>query len=44
VGELAAGRGDRQFWSDPCVPGSRYLDRQVYVLTSTRMFSGGEDF
>jgi hypothetical protein len=34
----------RQFWSFPYLPGSRYLDRPVYVLTSSRTFSGGEDF
>jgi hypothetical protein len=34
----------RQFWSYPYLPGSRYLDRPVYVLTSDRTFSGGEDF
>ena len=34
----------RQFWSLPYVPGSRYLDRPVYVLTSDHTFSGGEDF
>jgi Peptidase family S41/N-terminal domain of Peptidase_S41 in eukaryotic IRBP len=34
----------RQFWSLPYVPGTRYLDRPVYVLTSSRTFSGGEDF
>jgi hypothetical protein len=34
----------RQFWSYPYVPGSRYLGRPVYVLTSSRTFSGGEDF
>ena len=33
----------RQFWALPCVPGTRYLDRPVYVLTSRRTFSGGED-
>jgi len=33
----------RQFWSYPYLPGSRYLDRPVYVLTSSRTFSGGED-
>ena len=33
----------RQFWSLPYVPGSRYTDRPVYVLTSSRTFSGGED-
>ena len=34
----------RQFWSLPYVPGTRYTDRPVYVLTSDRTFSGGEDF
>jgi hypothetical protein len=33
----------RQLWSLPHVPGARYLDRPVYVLTSGRTFSGGED-
>jgi C-terminal processing protease CtpA/Prc len=33
-----------QFWALPYVPGPRYLDRPVYVLTSGRTFSGGEDF
>jgi len=33
----------RQFWSMPYVPGARYLERPVYVLTSARTFSGGED-
>jgi len=34
----------RQFWGLPYVPGTRYLDRPVYVLTSGHTFSGGEDF
>ena len=34
----------RQFWSLTYLPGSRYLDRPVYVLTSSGTFSGGEDF
>jgi Peptidase family S41/N-terminal domain of Peptidase_S41 in eukaryotic IRBP len=34
----------RQFWSLAYVPGSRYLDRPVYVLASSETFSGGEDF
>jgi hypothetical protein len=34
----------KQFWSQPYVPGPHYLDRPVYVLTSERTFSGGEDF
>ena len=33
-----------QFWTLPYVPGTRYLDRPVYVLTSSHTFSGGEDF
>ena len=33
----------RQFWTLAYVPGSRYLDRPVYVLTSHETFSGGED-
>ncbi len=34
----------RQFWALPYLPGTRYLDRPVYVLTSSHTFSGGEDF
>ncbi len=34
----------RQFWSLSYVPGSRYVDKPVYVLTSHETFSGGEDF
>jgi Peptidase family S41/N-terminal domain of Peptidase_S41 in eukaryotic IRBP len=33
----------RQFWSLPYVPGTRYIDRPVYVLTSSHTFSGGEE-
>ena len=33
----------RQFWSLAYVPGDRYLDRPVYLLTSHETFSGGED-
>jgi hypothetical protein len=33
----------RQFWALPYVPGPRYPDRPVYLLTSGRTFSGGED-
>jgi hypothetical protein len=40
-----AGTGEtRQFWTLASVPGERYLDRPVYLLTSARTFSGGEDF
>jgi C-terminal processing protease CtpA/Prc len=34
----------RQFWTLAAVPGDRYLDRPVYVLTSGTTFSGGEEF
>ena len=34
----------RQFWTLPYVPGPRYVDRPVYVLTSGRTFSGGEEW
>jgi Peptidase family S41/N-terminal domain of Peptidase_S41 in eukaryotic IRBP len=34
----------RQFWALPYVPGTRYTDRPVYLLTGSRTFSGGEDF
>ncbi len=33
----------RQFWALPYVPGTRYPDHPVYLLTSDRTFSGGED-
>jgi hypothetical protein len=33
-----------QFWALPYVPGTRYVDKPVYVLTSSSTFSGGEDF
>lgn len=33
----------KQFWTHPYVPGDRYLDRPVYVLTSGVTFSGGEE-
>jgi len=32
----------RQFWTAGYVPGPRYADRPVYVLTSASTFSGGE--
>lgn len=33
----------RQFWSLAWLPGERYLDRPLYVLTSGRTFSGAEE-
>jgi C-terminal processing protease CtpA/Prc len=33
----------RQYWSLPYLPGARYLDRPVYVLTSRETFSAAEE-
>ena len=33
----------RQYWSLPWLPGERYLDRPLCVLTSDRTFSGAEE-
>jgi hypothetical protein len=33
-----------QYWSNAWVPGKRYLDKPVYVLTSSRTFSCAEEF
>jgi C-terminal processing protease CtpA/Prc len=33
----------RQFWTSSYVPGPRYADAPVYVLTSANTFSGGEE-
>lgn len=34
----------KQYWSLAYLPGERYLDRPVYLLTSGYTFSGGEEF
>ncbi len=34
----------QQFWTLPHVPGERYPDKSVYVLTSRFTFSGAEEF
>lgn len=34
----------RQLWTLPKVPGKKYLDKPVYVLTSSRTASGAETF
>ncbi len=34
----------QQFWTLPYVPGRRYLDKPVYILTSHNTFSGAEEF
>jgi hypothetical protein len=33
-----------QYWTLPWVPGSRFVDQPVYVLTSHETFSGAEEF
>jgi C-terminal processing protease CtpA/Prc len=33
-----------QYWTLPWVPGPRFVDQPVYVLTSHDTFSGGEEF
>lgn len=33
-----------QFWTLPWIPGQRFVDHPVYVLTSHETFSGGEEF
>lgn len=33
-----------QYWTLPWVPGERFIDKPVYVLTSHGTFSGGEEF
>lgn len=34
----------QQFWTFPYVPGPRFVDKPVYVLTSDETFSGAEEF
>lgn len=34
----------QQFWTMSYVPGTRYMDKDVYLLTGKRTFSGGEAF
>ncbi|MCC6408671.1 MAG: S41 family peptidase [Planctomycetes bacterium] len=38
--------GDRteEFWTNPDVPGAKYVGKDVYVLTSDYTFSGAEEF
>jgi C-terminal processing protease CtpA/Prc len=33
-----------QYWTLPHVPGKRYVGKDVYILTSSRTFSGAEEF
>jgi C-terminal processing protease CtpA/Prc len=37
------GNGTRESWTSVSVPGPRYPDRPVYLLTSARTVSGGEE-
>jgi hypothetical protein len=34
----------RQYWSHPAVPGKKLAGKDLYVLTSSRTFSGAEEF
>jgi hypothetical protein len=34
----------QQWWTLPFVPGSRYVDKEVYLLTSSKTFSAAEEF
>jgi hypothetical protein len=33
----------KQFWTYAWIPGKRYIDKPIYVITSSRTFSGGEE-
>ena len=39
-------KGDHtdEFWTKPNVAGKRYGDKDIYILTSSRTFSGAEEF
>ena len=38
------GNRTQEFWTKKEIPGKRYLNKDVYVLTSKRTFSGAEEF
>src|SRR5262249_37311884 len=40
----SGGEEVQQWWRLPYVPGKRYIDKDVYVLTSKRTFSAAEEF
>jgi hypothetical protein len=37
------GNKTTQYWTDPTVPGAKFVGKPVYVLASNRTFSGGEE-
>ena len=46
INDLYYRKGDHttQYWTLPYLPGARLATQPVYVLTSSRTFSGGEEF
>lgn len=46
LNDLVHRQGNRveEFWTTPSVPGRKFAERPVYVLTSKDTFSGGEEF
>jgi hypothetical protein len=38
------GESTQQFWTLPYVPGKRYVNKDVYILTAKRTFSAAEEF
>jgi len=46
LGDMYWRKGDRteQFWTQPYLPGKRMADVPLYILTSSRTFSGPEGF
>jgi C-terminal processing protease CtpA/Prc len=36
-------KSTREYWASPSLPGRRYANKPVYVLTSSHTFSGGEE-
>ena len=46
LNDLWTRKGDKtqQWWTLPYVPGKRLVDKPVFVLTSSRTFSGAEEF
>jgi C-terminal processing protease CtpA/Prc len=43
LNDIRSRESTRQYWSFASVPGSRYLDRDIYVLTSKETGSGAEE-